>query len=114
MTKNLAAQQTYIAEGSQFLGDIKVESELRVDGYIKGTVTVSGPLIIGPNGKIEGEIAARAATVAGTILGNIKATEKIILDKGSKLYGDLQTRELAIHEGAFFQGHSSMQTDGTK
>lgn len=111
MSKNVAAAMTFISEGTQFLGDIKVEHDLRVEGYLKGTVNVGGMLVLGPTGKIEGEVIARSATIAGHIHGNLKGQEKIVLESKSTLMGDLQTRELVINEGAIFQGHCTMQGD---
>lgn len=109
--KNVAAAMTFISEGTQILGDIKVEHDLRVEGYLKGTVDVGGMLVLGPTGKIEGEVLARSATIAGQIQGNLKGHEKIVLESKSTLLGDLQTRELVINEGAIFQGHCTMQSD---
>jgi cytoskeletal protein CcmA (bactofilin family) len=111
MSKSVATVQTFISEGTQILGDIKVEHDLRVDGFLKGTVDVGGMLILGPSGKIEGQVGVRSATVAGQILGNLKALDKIVLEPKSTLVGDLQTRELVINEGAVFQGNCSMQVD---
>jgi cytoskeletal protein CcmA (bactofilin family) len=111
MSKSIAAAMTFISDGTQLLGDIKVENDLRVEGYLKGTVEVGGMLILGPTGKIEGQVTARSATVAGQILGNLKGHEKIVLEAKSALVGDLQTRELVINEGAMFQGNCSMQMD---
>lgn len=111
MSKSISTSQTYISEGTQILGDIKVEHDLRVDGYLKGTVEVGGMLILGPSGKIEGQVLAHSATVAGHILGNLKTSDKLVLETKSTLIGDLQTRELVITEGAIFQGNCSMQVD---
>ena len=96
MSKSVATVQTFISEGTQILGDIKVEHDLRVDGFLKGTVD---------------QVKVRSATVAGQILGNLHAQEKIVLEPKSTLVGDLQTRELVINEGAVFQGNCSMQMD---
>lgn len=111
MSKNIAAAMTFISDGSQLLGDIKVEHDLRVEGILKGTVEVGGMLVLGPTGKIEGDVTARSATIAGQIKGNLKGYEKIVLETKSVLIGDLQTRELVINEGALFQGNCSMQSD---
>lgn len=111
MSKSVAASQTVISEGTQILGDIRVEHDLRVDGYLKGTVEVGGVLILGGTGKIEGQVHVRSAMVAGQIVGNLKAQEKIVMEPKSTLLGDLQTRELVINEGAVFQGNCSMQVD---
>ena len=114
MSKSVAAAMTFISDGTQILGDIKVEHDLRVEGYLKGTVEVGGMLVLGPTGRIEGQVQARSATIAGQILGNIKGIEKIVLESKSSLVGDLQTRELVINEGAMFQGNCSMQMDEKK
>lgn len=114
MSKNITAAMTFISDGTHILGDIKVEHDLRVEGYLKGTVNVGGMLVLGPTGRIEGEVVARSATIAGQLQGNIKGQEKIVLESKSSLMGDLQTRELVINEGAIFQGHCSMQGDVKK
>ncbi len=109
-----AASQTYICDGTIIVGDIKVEHDLRIDGYTKGTVEVAGILILGSTGKIEGQVQARAATIAGQIVGNLKGHDKIVLESTSTLIGDLQTRELVINEGAIFQGNCSMNRNDKK
>ena len=115
MSKAVAgATQTYICDGTTIVGDIKVEHDLRIDGYIKGTVEVAGMLVLGSTGKIEGQVQARAATIAGEINGNIRGIEKIVLEPKSTLVGDLQTRELVINEGAVFQGNCAMNRDDRK
>lgn len=105
---------TFISDGTQITGDIKVEHDLRVEGYLKGSVQVGGVLVLGPTGKIEGDISARSATIAGQIRGNIQGHEKIVLETKSELIGDLVTREIVINEGAIFQGNCSMRTDEKK
>ena len=114
MSKSVAAAMTFISDGTHILGDIKVEHDLRVEGYLKGTVEVGGMLVLGPTGKIEGQVTARSATIAGQILGNLRGHDKIVLETKSTLVGDLQTRELVINEGAIFQGNCSMQMDEKK
>ena len=113
MSKNTATM-TFISDGTQLQGEIKVENDLRVEGFIKGSVTVGGTLVLGPTGRVEGEVLARSATVAGQIVGNLRGQDKIVLETKSSLIGDLQTRELVINEGAIFQGNCSMQPDEHK
>ncbi len=114
MSKNVASAVTYIGEGTEIIGDIKVEHDLRVEGDIKGGVVVGGMLVLMPSGKIEGEVVARSATIAGQIQGNITGHEKIVLEAKSVLVGDLITRELVINEGAVFQGNCSMPRNEKK
>lgn len=105
---------TFISEGTQIIGDIKVEHDLRIEGHLKGTVDVGGMLVLGPTGKVDGNVTARSATLAGEIRGNLRGHEKIVLESKSILVGDLITRELVINEGATFQGNCAMPLDEKK
>lgn len=109
-----AAGMTFIGAGTTITGEISVEHDLRVEGHLKGTVTAGGMLIVGPTGKIEGEVTARSVTLAGQVIGNVKGDEKVVLETKSALFGDLQTRELIINEGAVFQGNCNMRSDEGK
>jgi cytoskeletal protein CcmA (bactofilin family) len=114
MSKSIASAMTFISDGTHITGDIKVEHDLRIEGNLKGTVEVGGMLVLGPTGKVEGNVIARSATLAGEIRGNLKGHEKIVLESKSILVGDLITRELVINEGAIFQGNCSMPVDTKK
>ena len=111
MSKTAAASMTFISEGTQITGEMTVEHDLRVEGGIKGSISVGGALVLGPTGRIEGDVSARSVTLAGHITGNIKALEKLVLEGKSVLLGDLQTRELVIQEGAIFQGRCAMDAN---
>ena len=111
MSKNAPASMTFISEGTQITGEISVEHDLRVEGSIKGSVSVGNALVVGPTGRIEGDVKARSATLAGHTTGNIHTQEKLVLEAKSVLMGDLQTRELVIQEGAIFQGKCAMDVD---
>jgi cytoskeletal protein CcmA (bactofilin family) len=114
MSKSITPAMTFIGEGTSIIGDIKSEHDLRIEGYLKGTVEVGGMLVLSPSGRIEGQVQARTATVAGQIVGNLKGQDKIVLESTSSLVGDLQTRELVINEGAVFQGNCAMHRDDKK
>lgn len=108
MSKNPASNMTFICEGTRITGEISVEHDLRVEGQLHGTLTVGGTLVLGPSGQIEGDVTSRSATLAGHLTGNIHTLDKLVLESKSVLFGDLQTRELVIQEGAVFQGKSMM------
>lgn len=111
MSKNTAASMTFISDGARIQGDVQIDHDLRVEGHIKGIVSVGGMLVLGPTGKIEGDVQVRSATLAGQLHGNIKAVERVVLESKSQLIGDLETRDLIIHEGAVFQGKSQMKIE---
>ncbi len=97
-----------IASGTSMEGDVKSNGDIRVDGYIKGSLQTKGKLVIGSTGKIEGEIQCTHADVSGEIKGNIVVAELLQLKSTAKLMGDIVTNKLAIEPGANFSGTCSM------
>ncbi len=98
-----------IAKGCKINGTIVVsEGTLRIDGEFEGTVQVPDTLVIGKDGRVKAEIKVKNAVVGGTVVGNIDAKEKIELQAGSRLEGDIKTTRLVIDEGVFFEGNCKM------
>jgi cytoskeletal protein CcmA (bactofilin family) len=110
MSKHAATSMTFIGEGTRITGDMSVEHDLRVEGAVKGAVTVGGTLVLSVTGSIEGDVIARGAALAGRLVGNIRVQEKLVLEEKSALRGDLHARELVVQEGAVFQGTCVMES----
>ncbi|MCD6169167.1 MAG: polymer-forming cytoskeletal protein [Candidatus Latescibacteria bacterium] len=96
---------TIIGKGSSLEGTFSISSSLRVDGTIKGKLTVGDSLAVGKGGVIEADIKTKKATVAGKIIGTLEASERVVLESTSTLQGDLKTKLLIIEEGAVFTGN---------
>ena len=104
-----------IGKGCTIKGTIDVQDgTLRIDGEFEGTVTCPDTLIVGKGGKVKAEIKVKSAVIGGTVLGNIDAKEKIELQAGSRLEGDIKTTRLVIDEGVFFEGACKMSPEGAK
>jgi cytoskeletal protein CcmA (bactofilin family) len=94
--------------GTEIVGDIKTNGDLRIDGSVKGTIQTSGKLVVGEKGSVEGEVKCLNATVSGTIKGTILVEELLILHTTAKVKGDVQTGKLSVEPGAEFTGKCSM------
>jgi len=97
-----------IVDGTSIEGDIKSDSNIRIDGRLKGTINTKGKLVIGSTGSIEGEIVCEHADIEGHFTGKIQVTGLLTLKATSKLTGDIQTGKLAIEPGAVFSGSCTM------
>ena len=74
----------FIGKGTVITGDIKTNSNLRIDGKIVGQVVCENTLTIGEGGIIEGDIQANNAIIGGKIKGKIVAVGPGKLDNAGK------------------------------
>ncbi|MEY4330625.1 MAG: hypothetical protein RL609_1373 [Bacteroidota bacterium] len=99
-----------IVEGTSIKGDIRCESNIRIDGIFVGDLITKGRLVVGPNGKIEGNVTCQNAELEGQIKGKIQVQQLLTLKSTAKVEGDMVTDKLAIEPGANFTGSCSMGT----
>jgi len=97
-----------IVDGTVIEGTFSSESNIRGDGTVTGTINTKGRLVVGPKGKIEGDVVCNNAEVEGVIDGKIRVNELLALRATAKILGDIHTGKLAIEPGATFTGTCSM------
>jgi len=95
---------TVIGAAVWIKGDITSREDLRLDGEAEGRLQVDGRLTVGQQGKAHCNITAREVVMSGKVEGNIDASERVVLAKGSELTGDVKTAGIVIEDGAFFKG----------
>ena len=83
--------------------------DIRIDGSLKGNLSTKGKVVIGPTGKINGEIICKNSEVSGIIEGKITVSQLLNLKASSKIFGDIVTSKLAIEPGARFTGNCNMR-----
>jgi cytoskeletal protein CcmA (bactofilin family) len=106
--KNVDTVNTTIGAGTVLTGDVRVEGSIRVDGEFEGKVEATDTLIVGESGRVEGNATVANAMIGGRMFGNVFASGKIELQRGSQLLGDIETRGLVIEDGVVFQGNCHM------
>jgi len=103
-----AGQTSIIAQGCKFDGKIDVKGTLRIEGEYRGTIGTPESLVIGKTGVVHANCTVKNAIIGGQLFGNIVAENKIELQSGSHVEGDIKTKRLVIDEGVFFEGNCSM------
>ncbi|HRX52677.1 MAG TPA: polymer-forming cytoskeletal protein [Candidatus Krumholzibacteria bacterium] len=101
-------QTSILAQGCRFEGKVTVSGTFRVEGEFKGDIATPEQLIIGKTGVVNGTVKVKNAMIGGQLHGNIEAENKIELQSGSHVEGDIKTKRLVIDEGVFFEGNCSM------
>jgi cytoskeletal protein CcmA (bactofilin family) len=101
-------QTSILAQGSKWDGKVEIRGTLRVEGEFKGTIETPESMIIGKTGVVHAQVKVKNAIIGGQLYGNILAENKIELQSGSHVEGDIKTKRLVIDEGVFFEGNCSM------
>lgn len=99
---------TIISNGTVFNGVLRVNGSLHVDGEVEGQLQVTESVTVGSSGVVKAEISANSAIVAGRVKGRVWAKDKVVLQRGSRLEGDVHATTFKIEDGAFFQGNCAM------
>ena len=85
---------TTIALGTMVKGTITVE----------GDVSCRGKVVIGPQGRIKGNVTCTGAVLHGMLQGDIQVAEDLIMKSGCTMNGDVYTCKLEIESKARFNG----------
>jgi len=97
-----------ISTGTDITGDIKSSGDIRIDGSLTGNLNTKGKVVIGPTGKVKGEVICKNSEVSGIIEGKITVGQLLNLKASSKINGDIITSKLSIEPGAVFSGNCKM------
>jgi cytoskeletal protein CcmA (bactofilin family) len=97
-----------IVEGTQIQGNIHSPGDIRIDGHVKGNLSVGGKLVVGPTGAVDGEMRAQEASIAGRVLGKLEIKGLTTLTHTANVLADLNTGQLAVESGAQLTGSCVM------
>ena len=72
-------QPNRIEKGTKITGEIQSESDFRIDGILEGSISTSGKVVIGKEGKINGKVICKNADFEGVFSGNLEVKETLTL-----------------------------------
>lgn len=97
-----------ISNGTDIVGDVISNGDIRIDGTLKGSLNTKGKVVIGPTGKVNGEVICKNSEVSGIVEGKLSVEQLLNLKASSKIIGDITTSKLSIEPGAKFTGNCKM------
>lgn len=101
-----------LGASSNFQGRILFTGTIRIDGQVTGDIICKDDkpsmVIITEHARVHANIIADVVVVAGSLIGNIKAIERLELVNPGRAEGLLYTSDLSIQDGALFQGECIM------
>lgn len=106
---NTEVVETIVGVNSEIQGNVVSQGSVRIDGRVIGDMNVSGNIIIGEKGVIDGNLFGKSMVVAGRVNGNLDFSNKVEIMKTGKVYGDIFVKSILIEEGAVFEGNCRMK-----
>jgi cytoskeletal protein CcmA (bactofilin family) len=105
------AALSIVAIGTRLIGDLESDGIVKIEGSVEGAIRNARQVLIGRQGEVKGNIAAREVVVGGRVEGNITASERVEIQGSSMVQGDIHTKTIVVMEGAKLNGavHMSEQ-----
>lgn len=94
-----------LGENSYFKGFLSFEGIVRVDGRFDGEIKTEGDIIIGQKGRLKANLLASNIVIGGKLHGNITAYQRLELQPGGEVVGDIRARSLVSTEGVILKGN---------
>ena len=102
-----------LVKGTTMEGTVRCDSDIRVDGTIRGKLICKAKVILGPTGFVDGEIQCQNAVIEGRFKGILKATELLNIRDTAEVEGDISTGKLIVQSGAKFNVSCQMDNGAT-
>jgi cytoskeletal protein CcmA (bactofilin family) len=95
----------WIGKAVRVEGKVTSGEDLTIDGDVEGSIEVGDhSLTIGPGAVIKADLVAKTITIAGAVVGNVKATERLELHAAGSVAGDIASPRFLMAEGATVSG----------
>jgi len=104
--------QCIIGAKTVLKGDITGEEDVLVEGTVEGTIRIGRDLRVGPGGCVKATVSAQSIVVAGEVIGDCHAAQRVHLEATGRLTGNIRAPRVIIVEGATFKGNSDMSPRG--
>ena len=103
---------TIIAAGTRFEGEVRSNGVVKVEGEVVGTVRAARQVLIARGGRVEGDVVTQEAVVGGVVEGSVVGEDRVEVQAGSVVTGDIGTQRLIVQEGGEVNGQVQMGKPG--
>lgn len=97
-----------IGPGMKVVGDCQTEGTVRIEGVVEGSIRAGKAVVIGKQGKVNGDIHTQDAVVSGHVTGTLVAESRLELQATCQIDGEVRTRRMQLEEGAVLNGTVEM------
>ena len=99
---------TVVGRESRIEGALTGRGAARIEGALKGSVTLDAPCEVAEGAKVEADVHGTVVRVAGSVTGRVSATKLVELLATAIVKGDVSAPALHVVEGARLEGRVEM------
>ena len=99
---------TIIGAGITIDGELTSDEDIVVHGTVRGKLTAKDGVSVEQGGVVEADIVSGPLTVAGAVTGNIHSSDRVDLQPGARVVGNVKATRITIADGAQFKGNVDM------
>lgn len=104
---NRSGHVTVIAADVQVEGNLWSKGTMAIHGRVNGDIHHEGRLVVAKGARCTGHISAVEMEIAGVVMGNATVTDRLEIQAGGRLHGDVVCGRLVVQDGAVFDGTAS-------
>jgi len=108
VAEEISNSSNIIGKGTILEGNIETYGNIRVEGKVIGNIKTKSKVALGQSSKVEGNILAQNAEVAGEVSGKLEVSDQLLLRPTAVIHGDIITNKLIVESGATFNGGCKM------
>ena len=108
VAEEISNSSNIIGKGTILEGNIETYGNIRIEGKVVGDVKTKSKVALGQSCRVEGNILAQNAEVAGEVVGRLEVGEQLLLRPTAIINGDIVTNKLIVESGATFNGGCKM------
>lgn len=102
---------TTIGASSILIGVLQSDGNINIEGVFEGEIASAQHVRISNIGRVRALINAIACTINGSLVGNIRATQAVIIEPSARVWGEVDAPTLQIEPGAVFKGVANGSED---
>ncbi len=100
---------TVIGAGITIEGEISTDEDVVVQGTVRGKLTARDGVVVEEGATVEADITSGALRIAGAVTGNIHSSDRVDLQPGARVIGNVKASRITIADGAQFKGNVDME-----
>lgn len=109
-SKSTGAFASVLAETVVVTGRITGDGDLEIRGRVDGEVDIQGDLTLAEGAMARASLSGARVTIGGAVVGDVTATDAIVLEATARVVGNLTAPRIAVALGAQLRGDLDMGT----